>query len=166
MEININPSVVSGVLISMAAASLFTMLSLNQIGSIVHTDLYSFGLDFSYRWAMPYWVFSGIIIGLSWTNIVLSIIVTLYIFKKSRNPAPDSEIISPNENAEIALTEEENEQSRLSDYAKPQQKDTMILPKGDIQLTAEEVEATVQRSETIKTLELQETQSSQHTLQE
>jgi hypothetical protein len=137
MEININPSVVSGVLIAMAAASLFTMLSLNQIGSIVHSDLYSFGLEFSYRWAMPYWVFSGIIFGLSWTNIVLSIIVTLYVFKKSRNPAPVSEIISQNEGMETTLAEEENEQLKLSAYVTPQQKEITELPNKNLQLTAD-----------------------------
>ena len=137
MEININPSVVSGVLIAMAAVSLFTMLSLNQIGSIVYSDLYSFGLEFSYRWAMPYWVFSGIIFGLSWTNIVLSIIVTLYVFKKSRNPAPVSEIISLNEGMEATHAEEENEQLKLIDYVTPQQKETMEPQKENLQLTAE-----------------------------
>ncbi len=84
MDTNINPTAVGAVLILMAAASLFIMLSLNQINYIVHGDLYLFGLQFSNRWAMPYWVISGLVFGLSWTNISLSAAVALYFFRKSR----------------------------------------------------------------------------------
>jgi hypothetical protein len=84
METQVNPSVISVILIAMAAASLFVMLSLNQINYLVHGDLYDYGLQFSYRWAMPYWVFSGIVFGLSWVNIFIATIITLYVVKKRR----------------------------------------------------------------------------------
>jgi hypothetical protein len=84
METQVNPSVISVVLIAMAAASLVIMLSLNQINYLVHGALYDFGLTFSYRWAMPYWVFSGILFGLSWANIFIAIIITVHVVRKSR----------------------------------------------------------------------------------
>ena len=84
METQVNPSVISVVLVAMAAASLVIMLSLNQINYLVHGALYDFGLTFSYRWAMPYWVFSGILFGLSWANIFIAIIITVHVVRKSR----------------------------------------------------------------------------------
>ncbi|MCK4478532.1 hypothetical protein KAU88_08420 [Candidatus Bathyarchaeota archaeon] len=121
METNVNPSAISTVLILMAAASLFTMLSLNQVNYIVHGDLYNYGLQFSYRWAMPYWVLSGIIFGLSWVNIFLSIIVTLYIFKRSRKSTVVSEnTLQAKKIEEAVQLREEKEQRKLSEYVKPQ----------------------------------------------
>lgn len=84
METQVNPSVISVVLVAMAAASLVIMLSLNQINYLVHGALYDFGLTFSYRWAMPYWVFSGVLFGLSWANIFIAIIITVHVVRKSR----------------------------------------------------------------------------------
>ncbi|UCE95177.1 MAG: hypothetical protein JSV51_05430 [Candidatus Bathyarchaeota archaeon] len=91
MQTNINPTAVSAFLILLAAGSLFTMLSLNQINYIVHGDLYNYGLQFSRIWATHYWVFSALVFALCWINITLSIVVTLHIYKRSRNPASDSE---------------------------------------------------------------------------
>lgn len=88
MATRISPSAVSVILILMATTSALIMLSLNQINHIVHGDLYAFDLKFSHEWAMPYWILSGIIFGLSGTNIALSLLITAYVQKKSRRQAP------------------------------------------------------------------------------
>lgn len=68
--------------IVIAIVSLLVMVCLTQVDHIVHGVLYDFGLIFSYRWAMPYWVYSGIIIGLSWFNIIAAILLVRYILKR------------------------------------------------------------------------------------
>lgn len=112
MDTNINPTAIGAVLILMATASLFTMLSLNQINYIVHGDLYLFGLQFSNRWAVPYWVISGLIFGLSWTNISLSAAVALYFLRKSRKTSSAHTNASPDtQKEEITQTDEAKEKS-------------------------------------------------------
>ena len=86
VKVNINYSAVVLPLIVMAVASFFVMVSVTQIDRIVHGVLYDFGLQFSYRWAMPYWTSSGIIVGLSWFNIVASITLIYHIFRGKRSP--------------------------------------------------------------------------------
>ena len=46
------------VLIASAAAAIFVLSSLMFIDSIVHQQLYGYGLQFSYDWANPYWIAS------------------------------------------------------------------------------------------------------------
>ena len=84
MPANLNPSTLGISLIIVASSCLFTMLAVNQINYLVHDDLYSDGLTFSYQWAMPYWGFSGAIMALSMTNIVLSLIASLHVIGRSR----------------------------------------------------------------------------------
>jgi len=160
METNINPSAISTVLILMAAASLFTMLSLNQMNYIVHGDLYNYGLQFSYRWAMPYWVSSGIIFGLSWVNIFLSIIVTLYIFKKSRKSTLISNILQTKKIEEAVQLREEKEQKKLSEYVKPQKEKPEVLKEEITEASREEFlgDEIKQPEETIKAQEAQTNQ--------
>lgn len=156
METNINPSAISAVLILMAAASLFTMLSLNQINYIVHGDLYNYGLQFSYKWAVSYWVFSGIVFGLSWINISLSIIIALYIFKKGRKQKLESEDISQDGKMEEAAQLEEKKQRELSEYVE--------RPK---EITEEKlVEEITQREGTVETIEMVKAQEAQTDAQE
>ena len=85
LKTHVNLSGLRLVLIVMAATSLLVMLMLTQIDNIIHGVLYDFGLRFSYQWAMPYWINSGLIIGLSWFNIVASCIL-IYYFYKRRSP--------------------------------------------------------------------------------
>ncbi len=128
MEANINPSAIGIALILMATASLFTMLSLNQINSIVHSDLYNYYLQFSYKWAMPYWIFSGVVFGLSWMNIALSIIIALYVFKKSRKSVAAEKTLPINIDMEEKQHKEENKQCGLNEFFESE-KSEMIAPK-------------------------------------
>lgn len=117
MEANINLSALSAVLVSMAAGSLASMFSLTQINQIVHGELYNFGLQFSYRWALPYWLYSGIVFGLSWISISLSIVVAFYIFNKNRVKATVSKDYSlPEIKHSTQQLEEQRKQRKLVEY--------------------------------------------------
>ncbi|MCK4477958.1 hypothetical protein KAU88_05470 [Candidatus Bathyarchaeota archaeon] len=106
VKISINLSVVVLALIVMAVASFFVMASQAQMDQLVHGVLYDFGLRFSYRWAMPYWASSGIIVGLSWFNIVASTTLVYYIFRNKCSPRPEIQQVEQIE----ALTEQLVEQ--------------------------------------------------------
>lgn len=121
METQVNPSVISVVLIAMAAASLFVMLSLNQINYLVHGDLYDYGLQFSYRWAMPYWVFSGIVFGLSWVNIFIATIITLYVVKKRRTQTAGQ--VHATAVAEPGHALEDDMQRKICEFFEPEPED-------------------------------------------
>jgi len=45
----------SFVLVMWLISTIFMIALLNQLDRIVHNDLYNFGLQFSYDWAIPYW---------------------------------------------------------------------------------------------------------------
>lgn len=112
MRVNINTSSITSALIVMAVVSLLVMISLTQIDHLVHGDLYNFGLRFSYRWAMPYWIYSGIIIISSLFNIVASIALTYLILKRKTG------LKLKGEEAE-KVEEEDRQQQKLGEYVKP-----------------------------------------------
>jgi len=70
MRIEINGTVVALILLIMAVVPVIITVGLVRIDRLVNVSLYDYGLRFSYRWATPYWVFSGMIVGLSWFNII------------------------------------------------------------------------------------------------
>ncbi len=161
METHINLSAISVVLILMAAASLFTMLSLNQINYIVHGDLYNFGLKFSYRWAMPYWVLSGIVFGLSWMNIVLAIIVTLYILKRGRKQNLSHESIPQNEEMEATKKKlkKERGQQKLGEFLESQKGEVTELKEGLTETASKElIEEEIKEHEETTEAEVHEAQ--------
>ncbi len=120
METKVNLSATRMLLIAMAAASLFIMLSLNQINYLVHGDLYNYGLQFSYVWAMPYWVFSGIVFGLCWINIAITSLAAIYVFKKGRKTVP----VNQENRVESGTQIEEKGQRKLSEFV--QSKDHVL----------------------------------------
>lgn len=117
METSLNLSATGLLLILVAASSLFVMFSLNHINYIVHGELYNFGLQFSYRWAMPYWIFSGIVFSFCWVNISLAIALTFYLLKRSRAKAQHSSPQNPVAERERYKTLcEKGHQSKLIEY--------------------------------------------------
>jgi hypothetical protein len=62
----------------LAACSLVSIYALTQIDSIVHQTLYSYGLQFSYNWATPYWTISGIATAMSAIIVVLAATLQAY----------------------------------------------------------------------------------------
>jgi len=109
MKTNMNVSGLRLVLIIMAIISLCVMVFLTQIDHVVNSVLYDFGLRFSYRWALPYWINSGLIVGLSWFNITASIMLIYYIFKGKKQP-PGIEASRINQENKLQL--------KLSKYVK------------------------------------------------
>ncbi|MCW4051741.1 MAG: hypothetical protein NWE78_00855 [Candidatus Bathyarchaeota archaeon] len=117
METSINLSATGLLLILVAASSLFIMFSLNHMNYIVHGELYNFGLQFSYRWAMPYWIFSGVVFSFCWVNILLAIVLTFYLLKKSREKAqhstPQNSVVETQRSQTLS---ERSQQRKLSEY--------------------------------------------------
>jgi hypothetical protein len=66
------------VLVIMAAASLISMIAAISLERIVSHDLYSYGLQFSYRWAIPYWNTIGTVFVMAWLNIGAAVAFQVY----------------------------------------------------------------------------------------
>lgn len=162
METQISPSSTGAALVTIAAASLFIMLSLNQINYIVHGDLYNYGLQFTYRWAMPYWVLSGVVFGLCWVNISIAIIATLYIYKKSRRQPKNNQYETPQEPATYR-----EEQRKLAEYVQPQNQGYELEPVTQEETLNQETELIDKESQQTHTVEnLPKSQLNQPNLQE
>jgi len=43
----------------------------SQIDSVVHVDLYRYGLQFSSEWADQYWTYAKLLLGMEWTTVAL-----------------------------------------------------------------------------------------------
>jgi hypothetical protein len=72
-------STISLILVIVAASSLISMIGLFQIDRIVNQELYRYGLQFSYAWAMPYWTITKVIFATGWFNIIAAVAFHLYI---------------------------------------------------------------------------------------
>ena len=110
MKIDI--TAVVAILITVALVSLIGIVGLLQINNLIFQDLYDFGLVFSNRWAMPFWTYSGIIVGLSWVNIGAAMALTFHVFRRRRKPAAISEY------NQVEVQRVDNAQHRLADYFK------------------------------------------------
>jgi hypothetical protein len=69
---------ISWIVMLMATSSLLSMICLFQIDKIVHGNLYSYGLSFSYDWAAPYWTLVRTAFAMGWLNITIAFAVQLY----------------------------------------------------------------------------------------
>jgi len=66
------------VLVIMAAASFISMIAVLNLNSIVSNDLYSYGLQFNYGWAIPYWNTISIVFVTAWVSIIAAIAFQIY----------------------------------------------------------------------------------------
>ena len=66
------------VLIVMALASLISMIAAFSLDMIVNQELYSYGLQFSFGWAKPYWNAVRIVFAMGWLNIIAAIAFQAY----------------------------------------------------------------------------------------
>jgi hypothetical protein len=57
----------------MTAFAVISMIFLFQLDAIVHQRLYSYGLQFSYDWATPYWTTVGTAFTIAWVTIAAGI---------------------------------------------------------------------------------------------
>ena len=80
---------VSLVLILMAGASLVSMLATLRIDSIINHTLYSYGLQFSTQWAVPYWTMAAIVFSMGWFIIVISIVFELHLVMQRLHRPPE-----------------------------------------------------------------------------
>jgi hypothetical protein len=65
------------VLVIMAATSFISMIAAFNLHSIVH-DLNSYGLEFNYGWAIPYWNTITLVFIMSWISILTAISFQIY----------------------------------------------------------------------------------------
>lgn len=71
----------------MATFSLVSMIGLLQIDKMVHGTLYSYGLNFSYTWAQPYWRVTALIFAMGWFNIIAALAFQVYVVTFERRQA-------------------------------------------------------------------------------
>lgn len=129
MKRNISAKTVFSALIVMAIVSLLAMIGLLQIDHIVHDVLYDFGLRFSYQWATPYWVNSAIIIGLSWFNIIASIVLVCHLLRGKRRSMGVRTVFLEK------ITIDDKQQHKMNEYLKPQLVEAMEKTEAPVQGT-------------------------------
>jgi uncharacterized membrane protein len=78
------------VLLIMAAASLISMVAALSLNGIISNDLTSYGLRFSYGWAIPYWNTIGTVIAMAWVNIIVAIVFQVYRIRTVRKEEAQS----------------------------------------------------------------------------
>jgi hypothetical protein len=72
------------VLVIMAVASLISMIAAFSLDSIISTSLPSYGLQFNYGWAIPYWNMINLVFIMSWTSIIAAIAFQIYRIRAIR----------------------------------------------------------------------------------
>ncbi len=72
------------ILVIMAVASFISMIAALSIDAIVIQQLPSYGLQFNYGWAIPYWNTVAIILVMAWINIVTAMAFQVYRIRTIR----------------------------------------------------------------------------------
>jgi hypothetical protein len=142
-----NIGIVSLVLVLMAASSLVSMFSVLRIDSIIHGDLYRFGLEFSYQWALPYWTMTTIIFAVGWFNIILSFAFQFYVLLYSRKETTVQEtpkILEPTPPIEIAETAQKLDEQTPEKVEAPIEEQEEPMPSQESEQPAENVETTLE----------------------
>ena len=120
-------SAISAVLVIVAASSLISMIGLFQIDRIVNQDLYQYGLEFSYAWAMPYWTITKLIFATGWFNIIAAIAFHLYILAYGQKgtqqiePQTEKEILETTKPINEEKTETETKPTEQTPQPQPEQ---------------------------------------------
>ncbi len=89
--------IISLFLIAGTALTSFSLYLFRLLDHIVHHDLYQYGLQFSYEWAINYWTYAGLILGLISFASVITIISIALVFLGARKTLmiPMQKLISP-----------------------------------------------------------------------
>jgi len=128
---------VSLVLILMAGASLVSMLATLNIDHIINHDLYSYGLQFSTKWAVPYWTLVGVVFSMGWFIIVTAMAVEVHflaVHRRNRRREPEALRVPP----EQVLNQAPNAETKPSDKSKEEKVNTTA--EGEAKTTALVVE--------------------------
>jgi hypothetical protein len=72
------------ILVIMAAASFISMLAVYSLNDLVSQQLASYGLQFNYGWAIPYWNTIAIVFVMAWINISAAIAFQIYRIRTIR----------------------------------------------------------------------------------
>ena len=72
------------VLVIMAAASCISMIAALSLDNIITQLLPTYGLEFSYSWAIPYWNIVALVFIMAWINIVAAIAFQVYRIRTIR----------------------------------------------------------------------------------
>jgi len=148
-------SAISAVLVIVAASSLVSMIGLFQVDRIVNQDLYRYGLQFSYAWAMPYWTITKVIFATGWFNIIAAIAVHLYILaygqKETQQIEPQTE--KQASNTEIIETTPIIKEEKTEPETKPtepveQQKEQELKPTESVEEKPKEAPALITETQT------------------
>ena len=150
-------SAISAVLVIVAASSLISMIGLFQIDRIVNQDLYQYGLEFSYAWAMPYWTITKLIFATGWFNIIAAIAFHLYILAygqketqqiepKTEKQAYNTEIIETTPIIKEEKTEPEPETKPTEPVE--QQKEQELKPTESVEEKPKEAQAPITETQT------------------
>lgn len=103
--------------IALAAGAIVAFL---QVDTIVHSTLYNHGLIFNYEWALPYWMFERLAIGLSVSVGGINAFSMTYILltEKDRKPRSVQVKVKP-EDARSSFKSFEKAVSKPVDKEKP-----------------------------------------------
>jgi hypothetical protein len=72
------------ILVIMAAASCISMIAVLSLDSIISQQLPSYGLEFNYGWAIPYWNTISLVFVMAWINIIAAIAFQVYRIRTIR----------------------------------------------------------------------------------
>ena len=72
------------VLVIMATASCISMIAVLSLNQVISEQLPSFGLQFNYSWAIPYWNITAVVFVMAWINIIAAITFQVYRIKTIR----------------------------------------------------------------------------------
>lgn len=81
-----NLKTVFGMAVVVVPCSLVSIFLLLQLDAIVNQTLYSFGLQFSYEWAAPYWIAIRTILGILLLAIIAAFVFPAYVLWRNCGP--------------------------------------------------------------------------------
>ena len=79
------------VLVIMAAASCISMIAVLSLDSIISQLFPTYGLQFNYSWAIPYWNTVAIVFVAAWINIIAAIAFQVYRIRTIRKEEMQNE---------------------------------------------------------------------------
>ena len=112
------------VLVIMAAASFVSMIAAFILYSIVSNDLPSYGLQFNYSWAIPYWNSIATVFVMSWVSITAAITFQIYrirTIKKDEAQVATDQTVTQETNEEVQTIQCETAKCEQIETEVPQQ---------------------------------------------
>lgn len=120
----------------MATASFISMIAAFNVDKIVNQDLYSYGLQLSRSWSIPYWDSMRTIFALAWLNIIVALAFQIYRIRTIRK----FEEQSPNDQVEDGVEEKDVKKVNANACDKEPSEPTAIIDQNTVEETGEEVQ--------------------------